>query len=412
LAFAAAAQAAPRKSRVRKAGEGSVLLEAGLDSLTRKDFTAAIGDFQKLSKARGDSASYFLLGYAYYQRGFRSGMPKTADKDDARETVTAYATAVALDPALGEVAQPYKLWHSLALSYEALGDEDKALAAYKKAMKSAPRNPLLPLYASRLRLEMNDVDESFESLALCLSEARATGHEKEVLAEIKSNPLFAGLLASPAHARLLHAFDASVEPPAPTIASTPRIEQLAEPRAETAKDAYGLRDSIRADPPKARAPLSVKDQAVMEQLAAAAEDYKFRRYRQAIASYGEVLHLNEDSGVLSPPQLAMIHERRGTAYNRLGLSPEAIQELRRSVQDMPFDTAAHYQLALAYAVSGEYQRSIHALNEAFKTSPTPADLRRYMLLAKTDSELEPIRDLPAFDSALEQYAPQSHADGR
>lgn len=412
LAPAAHARGA-RKSRVDKGGSADAAIAAGLDGLKRKEYTAAISNFQKAAKARGDGASYFLLGYAYYQRAFLSGIPETADKQDALETVNAYMTAIALDPSLERVAQPYKLWHSLALSYEALGSDEKAVDAYKKAVQAAPNNPMLPLYAARLRLKMGDVEKSVENLTLALARARQTRQDGPVLDVIKTSPLFAQLLASPAHARVLHGYDASIVVPT-DVAATPAPQRRApmNVRAETLGDAYGLRDSVRQTAAPVRPTLSQKDQGVMDQLAAAAEEYKFRRYRQSITAYGEVLLLNQDSGVLSPAQLAMVHERIGTAYNRLGQSNEAIRELQRSVQDMPFNTAAHYQLALAYSVAGLYRESLKALNETFKTSATPADLRRYMLLAKTDAELDPIRDLPGFASTVSEYSAKLSARGR
>jgi tetratricopeptide (TPR) repeat protein len=387
-----------RKSRVQKNG----LVEAGLQALQSKQYTAAINSFSKAARQKGDGASYFLLGYAYYQRGFMSGMPETADKQDALETVNAYMTAIALDPALSEIAQPYKLWHSLALSYEALGSNEKAIDAYKKAFETSPDNVMLPLYASRLRLKMSEVDKSVANLNLCLTKARQKKQEKAVLSLIKTSPLFDAMLASPAHARLLHSFDAAIPlPAAETTVAAARALQ-----AEPSGDAWGLRDVVRESPaaPAARPPLSQKDQAVMDQLGVAAEQFKFRRYREAVAAYGEVLLLNQDSGVLSPPQLGMVHERVGTAYNRMGQSGEAIRELRRAVQIVPFNSSAHYQLALAYAVSGRYQESLKALHETFKTSASKTDLRRYLLLARTDAELEGVRDLPAFGAAVASYS--------
>jgi len=38
--------------------------------------------------------------------------------------------ALDLDPELRAVNQPYRLYHSLALSYEALGATEKAIEAY------------------------------------------------------------------------------------------------------------------------------------------------------------------------------------------------------------------------------------------------------------------------------------------
>jgi hypothetical protein len=66
--------------------------------------------------------------------------------------------------------------------------------------------------------------------------------------------------------------------------------------------------------------------------------------------------------------------------------------------------SAHYQIALAYAMSGKTGVAMNALNEAFKACAGPNDLRRFVMQAKTDTELEAVRDLPAFRSTVAQYA--------
>ena len=143
-----------------------------------------------------------------------------------------------------------------------------------------------------------------------------------------------------------------------------------------------------------------KDGPLMSRLAVANQELKSRRFHQALSSYTEVIMLNQESGVLSRDQLAVIHGRMGAAYNGLGLADDAIVLLRRSIRDLPYNAAAHYQLALAYSVSGRFNKSLEALGEALKTAPSISDRRRYKLLAKSDSELAPVRDLPGFKKML------------
>ena len=112
---------------------------------------------------------------------------------------------------------------------------------------------------------------------------------------------------------------------------------------------------------------------------------------------------------LEPSVVSMIYERIGTSYNKLGVSNGAIKALRYAVQEMPFNAAAHYQMALAYSVSGHFNESLHSLGEALKSAPSQGELKKYMLLAKTDSELDPLRDMPGYSNLMSPYAEKLQA---
>ena len=92
----------------------------------------------------------------------------------------------------------------------------------------------------------------------------------------------------------------------------------------------------------------------------------------------------------------------GTSHIRLGLAQEAVLPLQRSLQAMPNNAAAHYQLALAYSVSGRFHEALRALDGAFQSAPSKGELRKYMISAKSDSELEPVRDLAGFAGLLDR----------
>lgn len=383
------AKAAKHKKSARKVARGgSQYVELGMDNLDHREYSAAIANFQKAAKIRSDAGSYFLLGYAHYQRGFASGAPETADKQDALETVNSYMMALAIDPTLSEVAQPHKLYHSLAMSYEALGSYDKAIDAYKNAIAADRANPMLPLYEARLRHKMGELDKSAADFEAALNKAREMRQEKAVVAMVKTNPLFSFMLQNPAVAEQLRV-------------SGPKPVSIAE-----AGEFVAMRDSVRGTTPaeQPRRPMaSAQDRAVTEAVARGNDEFKFRKYRAAIEEYQDALANNSNSGTLPPTQIAFLYERIGTCYNKLGLAPEAIRYLRKAVQDAPMASGAHYQLALAYSVSGHYQESVKALKESFKNSPNGGELRKYMMMAKTDSELEPVRDLPAFSGMIAEY---------
>lgn len=229
--FAPAAGAKPARRDRQSAATRSPYIRKGLGDLERKEYDSAIENFAKAAKSRGDSASYFLLGYAHYKRGFIAGSPEEADKQDAEETVKAYTKALSLDPELQSLTQPFRLYHGLALSYEALGDNEKAVEAYKKAFQAAPGNSLLPLYAARLRYRMNDMEKSASNLALSLQKARLAGREAEITALVKTDPLFSIMMASPAHLEVLRESETPPREKAAEAPSQPRGEAPATTRA-------------------------------------------------------------------------------------------------------------------------------------------------------------------------------------
>ena len=189
-----------------------------LDNTEDGDYDAAIRNIETATSEKGDSASFFLLGWAYYQRGFKSGDPDTANKEDAQKTVAAYLKALSLDPKLSKVAKPYRLYHSLAMSYEALGTYDKALDAYRLAIRAAPVNPIMPLYAARLRYRMGDLPKSAANLTLSLKKAKEAGQDKEIVKFLRANAIFSPMLSTAENQRILIDFEGGFR-------STPKISR-------------------------------------------------------------------------------------------------------------------------------------------------------------------------------------------
>ncbi|MBI5631226.1 MAG: tetratricopeptide repeat protein [Elusimicrobia bacterium] len=368
----------------------------GLDGLDQGDYTLAIGEFKSALRLKPSSASYFLLGYSYYQRGFAGGKPETADQEDARLTVAAYGKALVLDPGLDSLQQPYQLYYGLALCHEALGQYEKAIEAYRKAFMMAPNKPMIPLYAARLRYKTGEIAKSSSNLRISLERARLLGKQSELIEMIKTDPAFSVMLQSPAHQEVLKEYEApkTAEPGKTLVAQNGQKPALGPDLKDSVRDA-------REEPTKAA--LRAQDQAVAGELQAANAEYRFVHFRQALAGYEKTLELQRGSGILSPSQVAFVYERMGTCRNKLGLSEAAIKDLNRSIQELPINASAHYQLALAYSVLGRYNDSMRALSQAFKSSVSSSELRKYMLLARTDAELEPVRDLPGFNSVLTGY---------
>ena len=113
-------------------------MSAGLANLDNGESSAAISNFNKAVRKEGSVSSYFLLGWAHYQRGFKMGSTEAADRDDAQSAIDAYAMALGLDPELKDLPDTSRLYFSMALCYEAVQSYDKAQTALFGASSRQP----------------------------------------------------------------------------------------------------------------------------------------------------------------------------------------------------------------------------------------------------------------------------------
>lgn len=388
LLFTPPAHAAKIKKALKlKANpESQRLMSAGLANLENGETSAAISTFNKAVRKEGTVSTYFLLGWAHYQRGFKLGSTEAADRDDAQSAIDAYAMALSLDSSLKELPDASRLYFSMALCYEAVQSYDKALDAYKMAFRAAPTKALIPMNAARLRLKMGDTAKAVTNIDLAMSKAMKNGQGKTLRDAVRRDPAFAPLIANAASRKALGI--GSSEDGTIVAGLDVRDEDM--------------RDAVRDTAPKPVAP--AQDAEVLEKIAEGNIEFKFRRYISAVSAYNEALSLDQERMTLGAPQTASVYEKIGMAYNKLGQSEVAIRSLQKSLQQNPMNPSAHYQIALAYAMSGKTSVALHALGESFKACAGPSDLRRFVMQAKTDTELEAVRDLPAFRSAVAQYA--------
>src|SRR5581483_6460044 len=114
----------------------------------------------------------------------------------------------------------------------------------------------------------------------------------------------------------------------------------------------------------------------------------------AIAAYAAAFQADRKKGTLETAERARILENAGTSYRQLGQTDDAVRLLKQAIQEDPGRAGAYYQLALAQSVAGRFQDALRALDKALASASTPAELRKTSLLARTDSELDPLRDLP------------------
>jgi len=369
---------ASRTKKTEKADPvASRLMSEGLGSLERGETSSAISALNKAVRRQGTVSSYFLLGWAHYQRGFKLGSTEAADRDDAQSAIDAYGMALSLDPKLKELPDRSRLYFSMALCYEAVESYSRALDAYKMALSAAPNKALIALHAARLRMKMKDPVKAIANIEIALKKAIQNDQEKALRDQVRRDPAFAPLIANAETRKALGI--GAAEDGTMVAAADFRDEEM--------------RDAVR-DTPKRAAP--AQDPAVLEKISQGNIEFKFRRYLAAVAHYNEALAIDSERTTLGVGQIAAVYEKIGTSYNKVGQSESAIRALQKSLQQDPMNAGAHYQIALAYAVSGKTTAALHAVKETFASASNTPELRRLVLLAKTDVELEAVRDLPGF----------------
>jgi len=358
------------------------LMADGMRDLETGEVSAAISLFSHAARKQPSVQAYFLLGWAHYQRGFKQGSVEQADRDDAQSAIDAYEMALAKDPKLAALPDRSRLYFSLALCQESVQSYERALNAYKMALASAPNKALIPLNAARLRLKMKDREKAVSNVQMAIIKARAAGQEQGLRDAARRDPAFAPLIADEDIRRALGVKD----------------DELVAANDVRGED---MRDAVRDVPRAAPAP---QDTAVMDNISQGNLDEKYRRYAEAVREYRSALELDRKSRALSTAQTAEVWEKIGAAQNKMGQSEDAILSLQKGLQLKPMDAEAHYQIALAYAESGKTSAGLHALKDALSSSASPSELRRYVLLAKTDSEFSAVRDLPGFGELMSGVA--------
>lgn len=397
LCAPAHASKAGKARRSASPGKARELVVEGVRSLKALQYNGAISVFQKAIKADAGSAeAFYWLGTAYYQRAFQTGTPDKADAEDSAQAVDALQTAASFDPSMRSIPDPYLLFHSLAQSQEALGRYEESAGNMKMAMKASPNNPMPPLYAAELRYRMRDMKRSAENLHMSVQKARRTNSYRSLAKLIRSHPQFSSLLLVPQNQAILSIYD-QVE--AGTLTEAQAKEQV----EERANYRDSLKDSVKDPSLESRQRIAESpliDPKVYESMNKANDDFRFRRYRQAIIAYQQALMDDRERGTLDGAAKAVIYENIGSSYRQLGAVAEAVRSLERAAIENPTSSNAYYQMALAYSTAGQFNRAINALDQALKNARTVPELRKTLLMAKTDLELEPVRDLPAFQRIL------------
>jgi tetratricopeptide (TPR) repeat protein len=384
LAFSPTAQAATKSKKTKDVKLDKVaarLMSEGMGDLNRGEVSAAISLFAHAARRQPSVQAYFLLGWAHYQRGFKQGTVEQADRDDAQSAIDAYEMALSKDQKLAELPDRSRLYFSMGLCEEAVQSYQRALNSYKMALASAPSKALIPLNAARLRLKMNDPEKALSNVQMAMIKARAAGQEAALRSAAKNDPAFAALISNE------------------QIRETLGVKEDKMVASADMRDA-DMRDSV-SDMPRV-APPAPGNPAVLDKISQGDVEAKFRRYAEAIRDYRAALDADRSGRTLSAVDTASVWEKIGVAENKTGDCDAAIAALQKSLQLAPNSAEAHYQIALAYATSGKTSTALHSVKEAFASAGGSAELRRYLLLSKTDSELSAVRDLPGYASAVSE----------
>ncbi|MBI5199967.1 MAG: tetratricopeptide repeat protein [Elusimicrobia bacterium] len=396
-----AAKHAPKKhtAGLQRDRAANLILE-GKSSMAHRSFNGAIAAFQAATEADPGSAEAFLqLGNAYYERGFSRGTPDKAETKDVQRALAAFENAKALDPEGHGVSEPFLLHHGMGQCYEALGRYDQAADSLRKASQTARHNPMPPLYAAELRYKMRDLKQSSESLLESVERARRIKAYRSLAKLVRTHPQFSGLMQVPQNKMILETFDAVEAGQVPEDQAKAQVEER-----------LSMRDALASMPTSEARKLVIAaaapDPRVQQWLEEADGDFKWRKYRRAVMEYEQVLKLDGTRGSLGAAERGRIYQNIGTAYRQLGLTNEAVTALERAAQEMPDSSTTYYQLALALSTQGQFTSSLHALELALQHAHSNSDLRMTLLLTRTDSELEPLRDLPGYQRLLVQYAPR------
>lgn len=385
---------APRSLNVAK------LLAQGRQAERAQQYSRAVAVYERATRADPNSAEAFVhLGNGYFARAFQRGI-ESVDKDDAQSAVDAYETALGLDASLKSVADPYILYHGLAQCQESLGHYEKSLQALKGATKASPNNPMPHLYGARVRYRMRDFKRASANLYWSVRRARKLNMYPQIARLIQKDAMFAGLMSLPANKVVMDSFDAL------------HRGELTEAQAKERIRAFGasddFRDAVRDVPTSQTSrPRSLDRPTINEAVISRVEEghraFDAGAFNEAVTAYRDALSLDAKKGTMDEVMKSLVFERLGSSYRQMGHAGEAARILARAVSVLPNNSSARYELALCLAAGGRPADALTELNGALDTAGTVAQLRKILILSKTDPDLNAVRDLPRFKAILDSH---------
>jgi tetratricopeptide (TPR) repeat protein len=120
---------------------------------------------------------------------------------------------------------------------------------------------------------------------------------------------------------------------------------------------------------------------------------------RALARHAEALEVLERAVQLKPEE-SQVYYSLAWCYKRTGHLSRAIEAMRRAHSLQPRDALAQYNLACYLSLAGEVAEAIHWLGRALALEP---QMRGQV---STETDFDPIRQVPAFGELLGESAPR------
>ncbi|MDE2291098.1 MAG: tetratricopeptide repeat protein, partial [Elusimicrobia bacterium] len=342
--------------------------------------------------------AFFLLGEAYFRKALAAGSVDKADPKAAAAAVRAYETSLGLDPSAKSLREPFILFDDLAQCREALGQYREAMLALKEAVKASPNDPMPHLYGARVRWRMRSQTMASSDLYWAARRALKLRMYPLIARLVRQDPSYRGLMMLPQNRVILDSIDAVQRGDITQKQADARIKAAVTGAADPGGD---MRDSVRDVPGAAASrPASLDARPVDPRVQAYLDDgaraFAASQFTDASADYAAALSADSRRGTLDPIARSLALERLGSSYRQSGLVERADQALREAVRILPENSSAHYELALCLSTEGRPTPALKELESSFDATATLPQLRRTLLMAKTEPALGPVRDLQRF----------------
>ncbi|OGR60790.1 MAG: hypothetical protein A2X36_03650 [Elusimicrobia bacterium GWA2_69_24] len=366
-----------------------------------RDYSSVIRcNESRIAENPRDAAAFSRLGEAYYYRAFQRGTPEQGDLTDAEGAVDAYETALQLDPKFKVLQNPSLLYHGLAQCYDSLGRRDQALEAFQEAARLAPRNPMPLLYRARLYCKRNDRKLCIDSFQSGVRRARRFRVYPKLALLARTDPRFQGIMEVPQNQVILDSYDAVQRGLLSDAEARDRIQNADILRDAVHAALVGNRIQLPRPPAAVRPEAPTLDRQVVGFIDAGHIAFHSGAFRDAVDSYQAALSADEEKGALDPARKALLFERIGASYRRLGLVELALPALERTVPGAPQTPSGLYELALCHALKGDVDAALGALASALEKAPNSVSLGRLLKAARSDRELSRVRKSEEFDRIL------------
>ncbi|MBI5882231.1 MAG: tetratricopeptide repeat protein [Elusimicrobia bacterium] len=397
-------------------GKAAALIADGYRELRAGRPEEAVGPLERATQLDPDSAeAFFRLGDARHDLALRRGTDDKLDAAEARAAIVAFEKAAALDPKLTTLAEPFSFYAALEECRQAVGDNENALKANMRSIAVSRGNFMPRLQRAALHFTRQEWSLSSVALYRGVQAARKVKMYNQLSRLVRQAPRFAVILELPQNKIILDTYDALQEGDISEGEAEEQIrdyvdfsvaadeedeatEQVAvvEPRQELIaaadSDNGEMRDSLNDPSLERRAPSPEPPAGTARtHLKSGDEAYAAGRLREAVLSYETALSLDLMRHEIPLHEEALIFERVGSAYRRLGKFKESLGALKKALDSPNKRASAYYELSLYCAQTMDLDRSLSFLEKAIRTAPTGAERTKLARDARRNDELAPLR---------------------